>query len=211
MATIYVTTMTTLSALENLNIILKNTLNTTTFSKEEPEYYIDYLNLACLLAGVRNGSHLDNIVDNDELIDNLKAELKQFQFNTRFETTVWNPEKIMMEQAMNSWAFQGDVKNIDNPEYWVNNARLLGNDLGYPTFTMEPTKRGTWSINLTLKYDGTSCYPTSMMGGLYDKTKDDDLRSVKIIHEFLLTLVGCDLYNPYGYTVFLETVELEIS
>jgi hypothetical protein len=50
-----------------------------------------------------------------------------------------------------------------------------------------------------------------MMGGCYDKTKEDDLRSIKIIKTFLESLIGHGLYNPNGDKVYLEKVELEVK
>jgi hypothetical protein len=47
-----------------------------------------------------------------------------------------------------------------------------------------------------------------MMGGCYDKTKEDDMRSITIIKVFLDTLIGHGLYNPNGDRVYLEKVDL---
>lgn len=189
-------------------MLLKNTLNTRVIN--DTDIYVDYLNLACLFAGVRNGVHLDSI-QNDELMYNLTEELTLlgYNFNTRYETTVWNPDKITMEQVENSWAFKGDQGQPD--EYWVNNALLLGNSLGYPTFTKEALYRGSWSLNLRLNSNRNTSYPISMMGGCYDKTKEDDLRSIKIIKVFLESLIGHSLYNPNGDKVYLEKVELNLT
>ncbi len=189
-------------------MLLKNTLNTRVIN--DTDIYVDYLNLACLFAGVRNGVHLDSI-QNDELMYNLTEELTLlgYNFNTRYETTVWNSDKITMEQVENSWAFKGDQGQPD--EYWVNNALLLGNSLGYPTFTKEALHRGSWSLNLRLNSNRNTSYPISMMGGCYDKTKEDDLRSIKIIKVFLESLIGHSLYNPNGDKVYLEKVELNLT
>jgi hypothetical protein len=194
--------------MEQLNMLLKNTLNTRVIN--DTDIYVDYLNLACLFAGVRNGVHLDSI-QNDELMYNLTEELTLlgYNFNTRYETTVWNSDKITMEQVENSWAFKGDQGQPD--EYWVNNALLLGNSLGYPTFTKEALHRGSWSLNLRLNSNRNTSYPISMMGGCYDKTKEDDLRSIKIIKVFLESLIGHSLYNPNGDKVYLEKVELNLT
>ena len=196
--------------MEIINLLLKNTLNSHVVDNEYPELYIDYLNVACLLASVRNGIHLDNI-QNDELIYNLTEELALlgYKFNTRYETTVWNSDKITMDQVLNSWAFRGDQCQSD--EYWANNGILLGNSLGYPTFTKEALDRGSWSLNLRLNCNRNTCYPISMMGGCYDKTKRDDLCSIKIIKTFLESLIGHGLYNPNGDIVFLEKVDLEVN
>lgn len=177
----------------------------------EPEYYIDFLNLACLLNGVRNGVHLDMIND-DQVIYNLKVELCKLpwiDFNTRYETTIWNTEKITQEQVANSWAFLGDQNK--STDYWQNNALLLGNDLGYPTYTTEADKRGAWSLNLILNYNGKKYKPISMMGGLYDTTNINDLASVEKIKEFLMGLIDFELYNPNGIKVFLQEVELVVD
>jgi len=192
-------------------MLLKETLNTRVINEWEPDVYVDFLNIACLLAGVRNGVHLDTIVDNEELIYNLTTELTRlgYDFNTRYETTIWNTEKITRQQIMNSWAFQGDQDK--GSDYWANNAILLGNDAGYPSFTIDPKKQGSWSLMLTLNYDGYRCHPISIMGGCYDKSKQDDLRSIKIIRGFLLTLVGAGLYNPHGTRVYLEDAVLDIN
>ena len=199
--------------MEQINLLLKNTLNTRVIQEDNPDVYVDFLNLACLLAGVRNGVHLDTIVDNEELIYNLTTELKGlgYDFNTRYETTIWNTAKITRAQVLHSWAYKGDTVNLNDSEYWANNALLLGNTAGYPTFTMDPVKRGSWSLKLTMNYDGETCYPISMMGGFYDKSKEDDLRSIKIIKAFLESLVGFGLYNPHEARVVLETVELEVK
>ena len=66
--------------MEIINLLLKNTLNSHVVDNEYPELYIDYLNVACLLASVRNGIHLDNI-QNDELIYNLTEEEFERIFN----------------------------------------------------------------------------------------------------------------------------------
>jgi hypothetical protein len=193
--------------MQQLNELIKNTLA----GYIEPEYYIDFLNVACLLNGVRNGVHLDMIND-DQVIYNLKVELSKLpwiDFNTRYETTIWNTEKITPEQAMNSWAFLGDQNR--STDYWQNTAILLGNDLGYPTYTTEADKRGAWSLNLVLNYDGKRLQPVSMMGGLYDTTNINDLASVEKIKDFLLSLIDLDLYNPNGVKVFLEKVELVVD
>jgi hypothetical protein len=197
--------------MEQLNIILKNTLNTNVIKQnDDPDIYVDYLNLACLFAGVRNGVHLDNI-QNDELMYNLTEELVLlgYKFNTRYETTIWNLDKITMDQVEDSWAFKGDACQPD--EYWVNNAILLGNSLGYPTFTNEALHRGSWSLNLRINSNRNTSYPISMMGGCYDKTKEDDLRSIKIIKIFLESLIGHELYNPNGDIIYLEKVELQVK
>jgi len=197
--------------MEQINLLLKNTLNTRVMKGNDiSEIYVDYLNLACLFAGVRNGVHLDNI-QNDELIYNLTEELTllAYKFNTRYETTVWNSDKITMEQVENSWAFTGDQCQSD--EYWKNNALLLGNDAGYPTYTKEALHRGSWSLNLRLNCNRNCSYPISMMGGCYDKTKEDDLRSIKIIKVFLESLIGHGLYNPNGDIIYLDKVELEVN
>ena len=197
--------------MEQLNLLLKNTLNTRVIKQnDDPDIYVDYLNLACLLGGVRNGVHLDNIQD-DELLYNLTEELMLlgYKFNTRYETTVWNSDKITSEQVEHSWAFEGDQCQSD--EYWANNGILLGNSEGYPTFTREALHRGSWSLNLRLNCNRNTSYPISMMGGCYDKTKEDDLRSIKIIKTFLESFIGHGLYNPNGDRVYLEKVELQLK
>ena len=179
-----------------------------------PDYYIDFLNIACLLGGVRNGVHLDNIVDDPSLIKSIMKNLshfKSFDSNTRFETTIWNKEKVTIEQALNSWAFVGDNGKKGDTTYWTNNSILLGNEKGYPTYSANPAKKKAWSLNLTLNYDGESYYPVSMMGGIYDKEKADDLQSIQLIQEFLEGFVGKEMYNPSGIPVFLEEVSLEID
>lgn len=199
--------------MDQLNLLLKNTLNTRVIKQnDDPDIYVDYLNLACLLGGVRNGVHLDNI-QNEELIYNLTEELMLlgYNFNTRYETTVWNSDKITSEQVQNSWAYEGDIKNQNNSEYWANNAVLLGNTAGYPTFTKEALHRGSWSLNLRLNYNRNTSYPISMMGGCYDKRKENDLCSIKIIKVFLESFIGHGLYNPNGDRVYLEKVELQIK
>jgi hypothetical protein len=198
--------------MDRLNLILKNTLHPRIPDEEYPDIYVDYLNIACLLAGLRNGIHLDTI-QNEELMYNLTNELKLLGYdsNTRFETTIWNTSKITNEQVLHSWAFEGDVKNMNNPDYWANNALLLGNDLGYPTFTTDPLKKGSWSLNLRLNCNRNCSYPISMMGGCYDKMKQDDLRSIKNIKVFLEPLIGHSLYNPNGDIVYLEKVELDVT
>ena len=198
--------------MEQLNLLLKNTLHPRISDEEYPELYIDYLNVACLLVGVRNGIHLDTI-QNEELIYNLTNELKLlgYDFNTRFETTIWNTSKISNEQLLHSWAFEGDVKNKNDPTYWTNTGVLLGNSLGYPTFTMDPEKRGSWSLMLRLNCNRNCCYPISMMGGCYNKRNEDDLNSIKIIKTFLESFIGHGLYNPNGDRVYLEKVELQVK
>ena len=54
-------------------------------------------------------------------------------------------------------------------------------------------------------------YPISMMGGCYDKTREDDLCSIKIIKVFLESLIGHGLYNPNGDIVYLDKIELEAN
>lgn len=193
--------------MDQLNNLIKKTTTSSNF--KDTEYYIDFLNLACLIGGVRNGAHLDTI-QNTRLMNKIKKELP-YDSNTRYETTFWRKDKLTETQVQNSWAFQGDVKNMLNPEYWQNNALLLGNDLGYPTFTTDPKKRGSWSLELTFNSNGDLTYPTSMMGGCYDKTVKDDLASIQKIKEFLQEFVGKTLYNPRGHLVFLEKVNLEIK
>lgn len=198
--------------MEQLNLLLKNTLHPRISDEEYPELYVDYLNIACLLAGVRNGVHLDTI-HNEELMYNLTNELKLmgYDFNTRFETTIWNTSKISSEQLLHSWAFEGDMRNKNDPTYWANTAALLGNSYGYPTFTTDIEKRGSWSLMLRLNSNRNCSYPISMMGGCYDKTKENDLNSIKIIKAFLETLIGHSLYNPNGDMVYLEKVELQVN
>jgi hypothetical protein len=198
--------------MDQLNLLLKNTLNSRLLGEDYPDIYIDYLNIACLLADVRNGVHLDTI-QNDELIYNLKKELKLlgYDFNTRYETTIWNKDKITREQVLYSWAFEGDIINMNNPEYWANTGILLGNHLGYPTFTTDPKKQGSWSLNLAMNCNGITSFPMSMMGGSYDKSKIDDLQSVELVKTFLYTLVGHELYNPNGDKVKLEWVEIDLN
>ena len=195
-----------------LNLLLMSTLKSKFLDKECPEVYIDYLNLGCLLGGVRNGVHLDNI-HNEELIDIITTDLHAlgYDFNTRFETTIWHKRNISRDQVLHSWAYKGDSAHLNDPEYWHNTGTLLGNVGGYPTFTMDPEKRGSWSLMLTLNYNGKTCYPVSMMGGCYDKTIAEDLRSVEIIRDFLYRLIGILLYNPDDIEVYLESVELEIK
>lgn len=198
--------------MEQLNGLIKSTLKSK--KTESPEYYIDFLNMACLLNGVRNGIHLDSISDK-RLIKRLLKELHQFPsltYNTRWETTVWNTEKVTKDQALNSWAFKGDSNKSGDPEYWTNNSILLGNGRGYPTYSSDPTVAGNWSLNLTLNYDGDTYAPVSMMGGTYDKTKGpNDLESIELIKEFLDGLVGQSMYSPSGVEVFLESVRLEMN
>jgi hypothetical protein len=198
--------------MDQLNLLLKNTLNSRLLGEDYPDIYIDYLNIACLLADVRNGVHLDTI-QNDELIYNLKKELKLlgYDFNTRYETTIWNKDKITREQVLYSWAFEGDIINMNNPEYWENTGILLGNHLGYPTFTTDPKKQGSWSLNLVMNCNGITSFPMSMMGGCYDKSNIDDLQSVELVKTFLYTLVGHELYNPNGDKVKLEWVEIDLN
>lgn len=193
--------------MEQLNNLIKKTTTPSNF--KETEYYIDFLNLACLIGGVRNGAHLD-IIQNTRLINKIKKELP-YESNTRYETTFWRKDKLTEAQILNSWAFQGDVKNVSNSEYWQNNALLLGNDLGYPTFTMDPKKQGSWSLQLTLNSNGVLTYPLSMMGGCYDKTVENNLASIQKIKEFLQGFIRKTLYNPRGHLVFLEKVHLEIN
>lgn len=198
--------------MQQLNGLIKSTLKSK--KTESPEYYIDFLNLACLLNGVRNGVHLDSINDK-RLIKRLLKEIDQFEtlrYNTRWETTVWNTDKVTKEQALHSWAFKGDSHKSDDPEYWTNNSILLGNGRGYPTYSSDPKVAGRWSLNLTLNYDGDAYVPVSMMGGTYDKSKGpDDLQSIQLIKEFLEGLVGQNMYSPSGAEVFLESVTLEID
>jgi hypothetical protein len=193
--------------MEQLNNLIKKTTTPSNF--KETEYYIDFLNLACLIGGVRNGAHLDTI-QNTRVMNKIKREVP-FNSNTRYETTFWRKEKLTEAQVLNSWAFQGDMRNMLNTEYWQNNAILLGNNLGYPTFTADPKKRGSWSLNLVFNSNGNSSYPSSMMGGCYDKTIKGDLASIEQIKEFLEDFVGKTLYNPRGHLVFLEKVVLEIK
>lgn len=193
-------------AIEQLNNLLKNIMEPK--SRNNPGDYIDFLNVACLLNGVRNGVHLDSI-HSKRLLNNLKNEVKRvpsLDFNTRWETTIWNKEKISREQVLNSWAFKGDTDVTD--DYWKNNSILLGNSAGYPTYTMDPKAMGEWSLNLTINYNGTKQLPVSMMGGIYDKTIPNDLKSVELIKNFLVThILSRPLYHPDGLNVFLEQVD----
>jgi hypothetical protein len=198
--------------MELLNTILKKTFKACHF--KSPDYYIDFLNIACLLGGVRNGIHLDYTYDLS-LIESIVKEIhecKSVDFITRVQaTTIWNTEKVTTAQAKHSWAFVGDSGKKEDVTYWANNSLLLGNDMGYPSYTMDLTKAGNWSLELSLNYDGTSQYPVSMMGGRFDKTKEGDLESILVIQKFLESLVSMDIYNPLGDRVYLETVKLHVK
>jgi hypothetical protein len=197
--------------MEQLNTLIKSTLKKR--HSTSPEYYIDFLNIACLLGGVRNGIHLDNITSRTlmrRIMNNL-SHFKSFDSNTRFETTIWNTEKITMGQLLNSWAFLGDSNKKEDSTYWANNSILLGNEKGYPTYSADNTNMNIWSLELTLHYDGQSYYPISMMGGIYDKEKPDDLQSIQQIQTFLEGFVGQEMYSPSGIPVFLEEVKLKID
>ena len=197
--------------MEQLNTLMKSTFKAR--HSKSPDYYIDFLNIACLLGGVRNGIHLDHIT-NQTLMKRIVKEIRKFkpvESNTRFETTIWNTEKVTNAHALNSWAYVGDNSKIDDSTYWANNYMLLGNEKGYPSYPTDPTKMGEWSLNLTLNYNGKSQYPNSMMGGMYDKTKVGDLDSIQVIQKFLESLVSMDMYNPSGVRVYLEKVALKIS
>ena len=200
--------------MELLNAILKKTFKACHFKPKSPDYYIDFLNIACLLGGVRNGVHLDYTY-NPSLMKSIVKEIrecKSVDFSTRsLETTIWNTEKVTTAQAKHSWAFVGDSDKKEDVTYWANNSLLLGNDMGYPSYTMDLTKAGTWSMELTLNYNETSQYPVSMMGGRFDKTKEGDLESILVIKKFLESLVRMDMYNPFGDRVYLETVKLHVK
>ena len=55
-----------------------------------------------------------------------------------------------------------------------------------------------------MKYDGKSCFPLFMMGGLYGITNPTDLESSKSIQKFLGGFVRQKMYHPDGIQVFLE-------
>jgi len=197
--------------MDQLNTLIKKTYKAR--HSKCPDYYIDFLNIACLLGGVRNGIHLDHIT-NQTLMKRIVKEIRRFkpvESNTRLETSIWNTEKVTMEQALNSWAFKGDSWWRSNPEYWTNNSILLGNEKGYPTYPLECANIGYWSLNVSLNYNGITQYPNSMMGGLYDTTKTGELESIKVIQAFLETLVFMEMYNPSGVRVYLQEVTLKIS
>lgn len=123
--------------------------------------YTDFINVFCLLNGVRNGVHLDcfpsanaiQFVRDDEAgysgscddykyIQRLLTELTrmglqgecpEFKYSQRYEITIWDPAKVPNNVALHSWAFEGDCGRTLEDPYWKNNAILLGNHLGYPT------------------------------------------------------------------------------
>jgi hypothetical protein len=197
-----------LFTLKEFNEILKTSLG----SKVNYEWYVDFLNVFCVLNGVRNGAHLDTCTDS-KVISRLLTGLECFPLimsNKRWETTIWDSTKVTETQVKNSWAFQGDFSKKGDTEYWKNTGILLGNDKGYPTYTTDPEKRGLWSLNLTLnvgQHVQHSSRYISMMGGCYDRTKADDLASVEVIQKFLQGLVGIALFHP-DRMIFLEKVEL---
>jgi hypothetical protein len=194
--------------------------------------YTDFINVFCLINGVRNGIHLDNFTQTSTLIFggdsgfnaesttyiynilfeltrlNLVGKCPEFKYYSRFEVTIWDPKKVPNEIVLNSWAFQGDAGRNYNDPYWKNNAILFGNHLGYPSYSKD--NPGIWSLNLIFSMNGIPLEPVSMCGGYYDKSKPNDLDSIKYIKDFLQKIVGKELYNPDGTRVTLNSVNIDI-
>lgn len=232
--------------------------------------YIDFLNLFCLLNGVRNGAHLDQIQsvgqysldysgndmddnkdedkDKDEeeeeedefeidyevtithdkntLTESLMSELTRLsltrcpwlKFHKHYELTIWNTDKVSNAAVLNSWAFEGDCMDggikstVTHADYWKNTALLLGNDKGYPTMTSDPTKAGIWMLRLVINVDGQLSHDKfTMAGGCYDKTNRRDLDSIRVIRNFMTTLIDKPLYHPDGKQVSLHSVSLMVK
>lgn len=159
--------------------------------------------------------HRDGTFVDELLTELVKLRLTRFpwlQFNKHYELTIWNSDKVPNEVALHSWAFEGDSGRDNDPTYWKNTALLLGNDLGFPTYTSDPDTRGRWSLCLVISIDGVPFYPSmpfSMAGGSYDKTIEGDLNSILVVKAFLETLIGKRLYHPGGRRVCLDSVRLE--
>ena len=156
--------------------------------------------------------HEDNTFTDELLTELTKLSMTRFpwiKFNKHHELTIWNTDKVPNKAALHSWAFEGDGNKGEDSKYWKNNALLLGNDAGYPTYTTNSENAGRWVLSLLIRIDNVINFPYPMAGGVYDKTVEGDLDSIHQIKAFLETLIGRHLYHPDGKDVCLDSVELK--
>ncbi len=207
------------------------------FSEEEAVHfaYIDFINIFCLLNGIRNGIHLDCFISANSIIRSkgddieyndlemnymndlineltrmsLHGECPEFKYSLGNEITIWDPSKVPSSAVLHSWAFEPDGGRSLYDPYWKNTGILLGNHLGYPTM-VEKADAGVWNLSITLSFNGKPLAGISLCGGIYNSKNPADLDSIHYIRNFLLPLIGKPIYNPDGNKVMLREVNIHL-